>query len=62
MLLLQEDYDNAIKYLERAADKGDYQAMFQLGIIMYDGLGSKGSQVSIGRGVQLKQYWINILS
>ena len=42
----QDDYDKAAKYFERAAGKGDFQAMFQLGVIYYDGLGGLLDQVS----------------
>ena len=42
---LQEEYDKAKKYFERAEAKGDLQAGFQLGVILYDGLGCEPNQV-----------------
>ena len=46
-MYFQEEYEKAAKYFERAAEKGDYQAMFQLAVIYYDGLGGLTDQVSI---------------
>jgi TPR repeat protein len=44
--LFQEKYDDAAKYFEKAAEQGDLQAKFQLGVILYDGLGSKQDPVT----------------
>ena len=33
-------------YFDRSAEKGDFQAMFQLGVINYDGLAGEPDHVS----------------
>jgi len=48
----QGDFDKARTYFERSAEKGDFQAMFQLGVIFYDGLAGETDHKS---GVDLMQ-------
>ena len=43
---VQEEYGKACTYFERAAEAEDFQAMFQLGVIYYDGLAGTPDYVS----------------
>lgn len=46
LFCLQERYEEAKYQFEKIKDS-DFQAQFQLGIIFYDGLGTKADPVSI---------------
>ncbi|XP_062514416.1 LRP2-binding protein-like [Corticium candelabrum] len=39
LYFLDEKYSEALPYFQQAADKGSYQARYQLGVMHYDGLG-----------------------
>ena len=41
----QEEYDQARSFFQAAADKGDSQAQFQMGVLLYDGLGGEPDRV-----------------
>ncbi len=43
---LQGSPEKSVPYFERATENGDWQAMFQLGVIYYDGLGGVTDHVS----------------
>ena len=45
VVTFQEQYDKAVKYFEKAVKYGDWQAMFQLGVIHYDGLAGTADHV-----------------
>ena len=45
--MLQEQYDKSVKYFEKAVKYGDWQAMFQLGVIYYDGLAGTTDHVRL---------------
>jgi TPR repeat protein len=42
-VLFQGAYDEAMEYFELGMQAGDMRATFQLGVIHYDGLGSKNN-------------------
>ncbi len=44
---MQEHHQKSIKYFEKGADNGDWQSMFQLGVIHYDGLAGTVDQVRL---------------
>lgn len=44
-IILQEDYKEALKYFEKAAAMGDYQAMFQAAVVHYDALSGEKDEV-----------------
>ena len=43
----KEDHSQAMRWFERASSMGDVQALFQLSIMHYDGIGTLPNLVSV---------------